>query len=289
MTVEQNWNTQDYRRNAHFVPRLGQPVLDLLDPRPGEKILEDYRRNAHFVPRLGRPVLDLLDPRPGERILDLGCGDGVLTREIMDAGANVLGIDSSHDMVEDARRRGVPAEVMDAARLPCLREFDAVFSNAVLHWIKDAGAVITGVAGSLKAGGRFVGEFGGHGNVAAIVTALAAVLERRGVDIDRINPWYYPTAEDYALLLEENITGPEWDGGFDVGYAALIPRPTPLPTGMEGWLVTFAGSFYQALPPSERDDAQFETVSLLRHSLCDERGNWMADYVRLRFEAILKV
>lgn len=251
MTVEQNWNT------------------------------EDYRRNAHFVPRLGRPVLDLLDPRPGERILDLWCGDGVLTREIMDAGANVLGIDSSHDMVEDARRRGVPAEVMDAARLPCLREFDAVFSNAVLHWIKDARAVITGVVGSLKAGGRFVGEFGGHGNVAAIVTALAAVLERRGVDIDRINPWYYPTAEDYALLLKES--------GFDVGYAALIPRPTPLPTGMEGWLVTFAGSFYQALPPSERDDAQFEIVSLLRHSLCDERGNWMADYVRLRFEAILKV
>ena len=112
MTVEQNWNTQDYRRNAHFVPRLG------------------------------RPVLDLLDPRPGERILDLGCGDGVLTREIMDAGANVLGIDSSHDMVEEARRRGVLAEVMDAARLPCLREFDAVFSNAVLHWIKDARAII---------------------------------------------------------------------------------------------------------------------------------------------------
>ena len=233
------------------------------------------------MPRLGRQVLDLLDPRAGERILDLGCGNGVLTREIMSAGANVLGIDSSHDMVDAARRRGVPAEVMDAARLPFLREFDAVFSNAVLHWIKDARAIKTGVARSLKAGGRFVGEFGGHGNVAAIVTALAPVLERRGVDIDRIYPWYFPTAEDYVLLLEES--------GFDVGYAELIPRPTPLPTDIDGWLVTFAGSFYQALPPSERNDAQFETVSLLRHSLRDDRGNWMADYVRLRFKALLKV
>ena len=251
MTVEQNWNT------------------------------EDYRRNAHFVPRLGRPVLNLLNPRPGERILDHGCGDGVLTREIKDAGASVLGIDSSHDMVEETRRRGVAADIMDAARLPFLREFDGVFSNAVLYWIKDARAVITGVVRSLKTGGRFVGEFGSHGNVAAIVTALAAVLERRGVDIDRINPWYFPTARDYAFLLEES--------GFDVGSAELIPRPTPLPTDIGGWLVTFAGSFYQALPSSERDNAQFETVSLLRHSLCDERGNWMVDYVRLRFEALLKV
>ena len=250
MTGEQNWNT------------------------------EDYRRNAHFVPRLGRPVLDLLDPRPGERILDLGCGDGVLTRQIMDADATVQGIDSSLDMVEESRRRGVPAEVMDATRLPFAREFDAVFSNAVLHWIKDARGVITGVARSLKAGGRFVGEFGGHGNIAAIVTALAAVLGNRGVDIDRINPWYYPTAEDYALLLEQS--------GFDVGHAELIPRPTPLPSDIEGWLITFAGSFYQALPSSERDDARLETVNLLRHSLCDERGNWMADYVRLRFKAHLK-
>ena len=238
-----------------------------------------YQANAGFVPVLGRPVLALLAPEPGERILDLGCGDGALTRDILEAGCDVVGVDHSDAMVAAARGRGIDARLMDAAALAFEAEFDAVFSNAVLHWIEDADAVIAGVGRALKPGGRFVGEFGGHGNMAAVVTALAAVLARRGVDIASVNPWFYPTPDDYRSRLEA--------AGFAVDSIELIGRPTPLPTGMKGWLETFAGPFYAALPQGERQASRDETLDLLRHSLCDAEGNWTADYVRLRFAAHL--
>src|ERR1700704_1482012 len=142
-----------------------------------------YAQHAHFVPALGQPVLDLLKPMPGERILDLGCGDGVLTEKIAAAGASVVGIDASADMVVAAQKRGLDARVADGTRLTFANEFDAVFSNAALHWMKDVpDAVIAGVALALKPGGRFAGEMGGHGCVAAITVALIAVLERHGAD-----------------------------------------------------------------------------------------------------------
>ncbi len=238
-----------------------------------------YQANAGFVPALGRPVLALLAPRPGERILDLGCGDGALTREIVEAGCDAVGVDRSQAMVAAARGRGVDARAMDAAALAFEAEFDAVFSNAVLHWVADADAAIAGVARALKPGGRFVGELGGHGNMAAVVTALAAVLEKRGVDAAAVNPWFYPTPGDYRGRLEA--------AGFSVDSIDLIPRPTPLPTGMKGWLETFAGLFYAALPESEREAARDETLDLLRHGLRDGEGDWTADYVRLRFAARL--
>ena len=240
---------------------------------------DDYRANAAFVPELGRPVLELLDPRPGERVLDLGCGDGTLTAELVAAGCTVVGVDSADDMVRAARRRGIDARVMGAASLAFREEFDAVFSNAVLHWVSRADDAVAGVARALRPGGRFVGEFGGHGNVAAVVTALAAVLDRRGVDAARINPWFYPSPDDYRRRLE--------NAGFEVAGIELIPRPTPLPTGIAGWLATFAGVFFESLPVGERDGARDETVRFLRHSLCDTEGNWTADYVRLRFSARL--
>ncbi len=241
---------------------------------------EGYARNARFVSELGRPLLAMLDPRPGERILDLGCGDGALTAEIAAAGARVFGVDRAPDMVCAARARGLAVALADAFALPFARRFDAVFSNAAIHWMKrDPGAVVAGVARALVPGGRFVGEFGGFGNVAAIVTALLAVLARRGVDGETVLPWYFPTPNAWGRLLEAR--------GFEIVEIALVPRPTPLPTGIEGWLETFAGPLFAALPEGERAGARDEVVALLRPSLCDERGGWIADYVRLRFAARL--
>ena len=239
---------------------------------------QGYQNNAGFVPVLGRPVLELLKPEPGEHVLDLGCGDGALTQELAAAGCRVVAVDSSPEMVAAALARGLDAQVMDATALTFDGAFDAVFTNAVLHWVRDPDAAIAGVARALKPGGRFVGEFGGHGNIAAVVTALAAVLERRGVDITSVNPWFYPTPDAYRARLEK--------GGFFVTSIALIPRPTPLPTGMKGWLETFAGLFFAALPEGDRDAARDEVLDLLRHSLRDDAGNWHADYVRLRFSAM---
>lgn len=238
---------------------------------------ETYQRHTGFVPVLGAPVLELLDPKPGERILDLGCGDGALTEKLVAAGADVLGVDASEAMVEAARRRGLNARQGDASKLDIDGGFDAVFSNAALHWMLDADAVVQGVHRALEPGGRFVGEFGGHGNVAAITVALLAVLARRGIDGAAVHPWFFPTTDAYRRRLERL--------GFEVVTIDLIPRPTPLPTDMEGWLETMAGPFFAAVDQSERADALAETIELLKPCLCDEQGAWTADYVRLRFVA----
>ena len=238
-----------------------------------------YATNARFVSDLGQPLLELLDPRPGERILDLGCGDGDLTQKIAAAGANVVGIDGSPDMVDAVRARGLDARVIDGADLPFSAEFDAVFSNAALHWMKqDPQKVIAGVRRALRAGSRFVGEMGGHGNVAAISIALFAALEKRGIaDPASLSPWYFPSADEYSRRLQS--------AGFDVEYIKLIPRPTPPATGMRAWLETFAIPFTKALPANQQNSFLDEVTERLRPVLCDEKGNWTADYVRLRFVA----
>jgi len=236
-----------------------------------------YARNARFVSDLGAPVLELLAPRPGERILDLGCGDGALTRKLADSGCDVVGVDASAPQVLAARRLGLDARVADGERLAFEAEFDAVFSNAAIHWMKRADDAIAGVWRALKPGGRFVAEFGGHGCVATIERALIDALARRGIDGDALNPWYFPTVEDYSARLARR--------GFAVRYIALIPRPTPLPTAIDGWLETFAQSFIA--PLAENDRAAFigEVREALRPHLCDGDGRWFADYVRLRFAA----
>ena len=236
---------------------------------------EGYAQNAAFVPALGAPLIDRLNPRPGERVLDVGCGDGTLTVQIAARGATVVGIDASEDMVAAAKKRGVDARVVDAQALPFAGEFDAAFSNAVLHWIPHPDAVIAGVHRALKPSGRFVGEFGGHTNVAAIMTALRAVLPKYGITSP--SGWYYPTPHEYGARLSAH--------GFVVDDIALVPRPTPLPTGISGWLETFRGTILNQLPPDARERAKDEIIELLRPALCDERGNWTADYVRLRFSA----
>ena len=241
--------------------------------------VDKYRRHTGFVSTLGAKVLNLLAPRPGERILDLGCGDGVLTADIRSAGAEVVGLDASETMIDAARARGLDVRLGNAERLEFDQAFDAVFSNAALHWMTDPDAVIAGVRRALKPGGRFVGEFGGHGNVAAITVALAAVCERRGIGSAAIQPWYFPSVAAYRFRLETE--------GFKVSSIELIPRPTPLPTDMEGWLRTMAGPFFDVMDDGESDAALLETVELLRPWLCDENGQWTADYVRLRFCALL--
>lgn len=240
---------------------------------------ESYARNARFVADLATPVVDLLAPRPGEDILDLGCGDGVLSLRIAARGAKVRGIDASPDLIAAAQAAGLDAVLGDGAALPYSACFDAVFTNAVLHWIPDADGVIASVARALRPGGRFVGEFGGHGNVAAIIVALRATARKYGLDEAQVSPWFYPTPQEYSERLIR--------GGFQVDYIELIPRPTPLPTGIEGWLETFRGPFFRLLPEEKRDAIRQEVIDLLKPSLCDKQGNWTADYVRLRFAAHL--
>jgi trans-aconitate methyltransferase len=224
-------------------------------------------------------VLDLLQPLPGERILDLGCGDGALTQKLVATGADVVGVDSSADMVAAALQRGVDARVMDATKLSFAQEFDAVFSNAVLHWIKDdPDAAIASAYRALRRPGRFVGEMGGHGCVAAIHIALMVGVERRGIqNAASICPWYFPTVDDYAARLER--------AGFVAESVELIPRPTPLTAGMRGWLETFANPFCAVLRDDQRADYLDEVTELLKPVLCDEKGRWTADYMRLRFVA----
>jgi trans-aconitate methyltransferase len=236
-----------------------------------------YARNARFVSELGQPVVELLAPRPAERILDLGCGDGALTRRLADLGCEVIGVDASAAQVAAARALGLDARVADGHALDFHGEFDAVFSNAALHWMRDAPRVLAGVHRALRPGGRFVAECGGDGCVATIHRALVEALDARGHDGRAATPWYFPTADDYG----EKLTA----AGFAVRYIALIPRPTPLPGDILGWLETFAESFTRVLPAPERAAYLQEVRARVQPALCDAAGAWTADYVRLRFAA----
>jgi trans-aconitate methyltransferase len=239
---------------------------------------ERYARNARFVADLGMPVVELLAPRQGERILDLGCGDGALTLKLAAMGCDVVGVDSSAPQIEAARRLGLDAWVMSAEALNYELEFDAVFSNAALHWVKRADDAVAGVWRALKPGGRFVAEMGGFGCVEKIRSTLIAALERRGLDGKAADPWYFPTVEDYRARLERR--------GFRVDYIALIDRPTSLPGDVTGWLEIFAQSFLNTLDERERRSFIAEIRDELAPKLRDASGTWTADYVRLRFSAI---
>ena len=234
-----------------------------------------YAERARFVSDLGMPVVDLLAPRPGERILDLGCGDGILTRKLVDLGCEVVGVDGSADMVRAAAAQGLDARLMDGRALSFDQEFDAVFSNAALHWMGPPAPVFEGVWNALRPGGRFVGECGGQGNVAMILAALEAAVTARGGDPKRFNPWHYASVEEYEEVAARV--------GFRVESIALFPRPTPLPGSLVEWLETFAKAFMSAVPADERHALFADVSARCEPALRGRDGHWTADYVRLRF------
>ena len=240
-----------------------------------------YDNKHSFVWKLAGGVLELLAPKPGERILDLGCGTGHLTGKIAEAGADVVGVDRSPEMIVQAREQ-YPAlrfEVMDARELQLEGPFDAVFSNATLHWIHEPERVIAGVARLLKPGGRFVAEFGGKGNTGELLRAVERIWSKEAIPGPAPHPWYYPSIPEYAGLLEKH--------GLEVAYAILFDRPTPLDDGelgLRNWLDMFGASFGASLSASTRSQLKNEIERELRPILFRD-GHWVMDYRRLRISA----
>jgi SAM-dependent methyltransferase len=239
-----------------------------------------YKQHASFVSELALPVVALLDPKEGEKILDLGCGEGTLGLEIAKSGANVVAIDLSGAMVAKAQANGLEAQVMSATEMPFVEEFDAVFSNATLHWVKDSRLAIKNIAKALKTSGRFVAEFGGHGNVHRIINAMKEVFNRHPEYGKFDDFWYFPTPEEYSVLLEQY--------GFEVEYIELIPRPTPI-DDIANWLAVFSNGITEHLDVEHTKQFRAEVREILKESIYSEQDGWVADYVRLRVKAIKRV
>lgn len=234
-----------------------------------------YATTGSFVPALTDAIVSSIALVPGERVLDVGCGDGVLTQRLRDAGADVVGVDASPELARQAAARGLDVRVTDAADMTFDAEFDVVFSNAALHWMLQPDPVARAMYAALRPGGRLVVEFGGFGNIAAIRSALRAVLMTRGIT-ELPEDQYYPTPADYASVLDA--------AGFIDVRTELVPRPTLLADGMAAWLATFRGGFFDVLglDDQERTDVIDTVVDVLRPALCTPVGQWWADYVRIR-------
>jgi trans-aconitate methyltransferase len=240
---------------------------------------ERYLNRHGFIIERGRALLDLLAPQAGERILDLGCGTGDITQTIAESGAQVVGVDASVEMIAAARSRfpALDFRVEDAAALPFEAEFDAVFSHAVLHWVKRADDAIRGMRCTLRPGGRLIAEFGGQGNCAALEAAFADVLARHS-GREYISPWFFPSLADYASRLETN--------GFTVLAAWHFDLPTPLQgeDGLRQWLLQFLPQQLDGLDATIREAMLAEMETALRPTLWRD-GAWQADYRRLRVVA----
>jgi trans-aconitate methyltransferase len=241
-----------------------------------------YDAKVAFVYEKAKGLVDLLAPRAGERILDLGCGTGALTAEIVGRGAQVLGVDQSEEMISQARKKfpALKFELLDARELRFNSEFDAVFSNAVLHWIPEAEQVVSGVALGLKPGGRFVAEFGGKGNIQRLVEGFHrafSALEMR--ELDGVSPWFYPSVGEYADLLERH--------GLEVREASLFDRPTILEEGergLENWIRLFRQAFLEKMGEENAQRWIREVERQCRVELF-KKGSWELDYRRLRIAA----
>jgi trans-aconitate methyltransferase len=239
-----------------------------------------YDDRHSFVWKQSADLIELLDPKPGERILDVGCGTGHLTAQIAARRAEVIGLDSSTSMVAQARQNfpKLRFQLADARDFRFDMPFDAVFSNAALHWVREADAVVKCMAEALKPGGRVVIEMGGKGNIALLMSGVEEVL--RGAGYAAENPWYFPSLGEYSSLLERH--------GFEVQVAQTFPRWSKLEhpeRGLREWLEMFGGTYFDAVPLTERDGVVRRIEERLRPQLwCD--GNWFADYRRLRVAAI---
>ncbi|MCC2686203.1 MAG: class SAM-dependent methyltransferase [Paenibacillaceae bacterium] len=242
-----------------------------------------YDAKLDFVSELGHGVVDLLNPQPGENVLDLGCGTGDLTYKIAQTGATVVGMDLSVQMIENATKKYPDLHFIagNAEKFEFAQSFDAVFSNAALHWMKHPQDVIRCVWNVLKTGGRFVAEFGGRGNVETVIKAISHVLEKDyGIHTALRNPWFFPSLAQYSLLLEQQ--------GFRVVYAVHFDRPTGMKDGDDGlkhWLSGFAGEFFEGLLEKEIRDATEKIKEEIRDELFSD-GVWYVDYKRLRVVAI---
>jgi 2-isopropylmalate synthase len=237
---------------------------------------EKYRKHAGFVSDLALPVVELLNPKEGEKILDLGCGDGVLGLEIAKYGTEVVGIDASENMVVKAKENGLNAKLISVTDMPFEQEFDAVFSNAMLHWVKEPRLAVENIAKALKRGGRFVAEFGGDGNIVNIERAMREVFARHPEYREIDDFWFFPTTDEYKSILEEY--------GFEVRYIELIPRPTPI-DDIANWLMLFTNGFTKSLTHEEQMQFREEVREILKSTNYSEKDGWVADYVRIRVEA----
>jgi len=240
---------------------------------------QKYNKHASFVSALALPVVELLNPKPNEKILDLGCGEGTLALEIERYGAKVVCVDLSEDMVERTKVKGLEAKVMSATHMPFVEEFDAVFSNATLHWIKESQEAVENIHRALKVGGRFVAEFGGDGNIHYIENAMREVFSKHPKYGKFDDVWFFPSTNEYQDMLEKQ--------GFEVGYIERIPRPTPI-DDIANWLVIFTNGFTEHL--SEHDQASFraEVREILKSKIYTKEQGWVADYIRIRVEAVKK-
>jgi 2-isopropylmalate synthase len=237
-----------------------------------------YKKSAAFVSQMALDLVDLLEPKESERVLDLGCGDGTLALEISKRGSIVEAVDLSANMVKAAKKRGVNAKVMSATNLAFNNNrFDAIFSNAVLHWVLEPKVAIKNINKALKSGGRFVAEFGGKGNVEKIVEAIREVFNRHIEFGEFRDIWYFPSANEYKELLEEQ--------SFRVEFIKLIPRPTPI-DDISNWLELFTNGFTVNLTIEQKEIFKKEVKELLKESLYSKKDGWVADYVRLRVKAI---
>lgn len=242
---------------------------------------KDYSQKHDFVFEYGRDVVSLLAPQTGESILDIGCGTGELTAEISETGANIIGIDLSEDMLQQAKQRFplIDFRYQDIRELTLSNTFDAVFSNAVLHWIpkEDQPSVCRNISQALKPNGRFIAEFGGFGNHSAIIAAETSIWRKYGYDYQP--SLYFPTISEYTTLLESH--------GFLVHTALLFPRLTKLKddeAGMVNLIEMFHARFMENIEDEQRRIMIREVAEQLRENFYHD-GTWYADYVRIRISA----